>query len=343
MRRLWIVTLLSLVTATVPAHAAGPAKPPKTTQPPAAASLLAGVELFMIDTPHSEIGFTVPWMGISRVHGTFQDFVGTIAYDEQDPTRSHVMLVIHVKSIDTNFERRDKDLKGPDFFDVEKYPSITFASRAIERRGDGFVVSGPLSMHGVTREVQIPLQFNGRVHDRSGDPRIGFEGRVTLKRKDFGIVGPPNMNALLEKGIVIGEDVEIPIAVEGWRAMGRDTMRDRTADSLYRAVLARGVPAVAKQFQAERGRMPDSLMAVDEGTINAVGYQLIEKGRAAEAVGLFRLEVETWPANPFGYTGLGQAYATLGDRERAIPALENAITIQPEALRAQVILRRLKG
>lgn len=337
MRRPWISSWPLLLIAVAPALAA---KAPKA---PPAPSLLEGVEIFSIDTPHSEVSFTVPWMGISRVRGTFQDFLGSIAFDSRDPTRSSVMVVIHAKSINTGWERRDKDLRGPSFFDVEKYPNITFVSRAVAKRGDGYVVNGSLAMHGATREIEIPMEFNGRVTDVGGDSRIGFQGHLTLKRKDYGIIGPAPMNRLLEKGLVIGEEVDIPLAIEGWKAAARDTMRDRTADSLYRAVMGRGVTAVARRFNEARATTPDSLMTVDEGVINAVGYQLIEKGRASEAAELFRLETESWPRNAFGYVGLGQAYAVLGNRDLAIAALEKAIAITPEAPRAQVILKRLRG
>ena len=334
-----LTRLTLLLVLALPVLGARPAKAPPA--PPA--SLLEGLELFSIDTPHSEVGFTVPWMGISRVHGTFQEFLGTIGFDTRDLTRSSVLVIIHTKSIDTNFERRDKDLKGADFFDVERFPTIEFESREIVRSGSGFLLRGPLTIRGVTKEIEIPFTFNGRIKDAGADDRIGFEGRLSLKRKDYGVTGPPRMNVLLEKGIIIGEDVEIPIAIEGWRAAPRDTMRDPVADSLYRAVLARGVPAVAAPFRALRAHTPDSLLEVDEGTINAVGYQLLSRDRASEAAEIFRLEIESWPANAFGYVGLGQSYAVLGNRELAIATLEKAVAITPEVPRARVLLHRLKG
>jgi len=338
MFRSLVVSLLALSLAAVPALSA---KAPKA--PPPAPSLLDGVEIFGIDTPHSEIGFSVLWMGISRVHGSFDDFLGSIAYDAKDPTRSSVMIVIRTNSIHTGFERRDKDLKSANFFDVEKFPNITFSSRSIEKQGDGYLVRGPLTIHGVTKEVEVPMTFNGEMHDSRHDHRIGFEGHLKLNRKDYGVVGPAPMNALLDKGIVIGEQVDIPLAFEGWKATPRDTLSDRTSDSLYRQVLARGVEPVAKQFRALRAKTVDSLMVVDEGTINNVGYQLLSQGRPTEAVEVFQLEVVTWPDKVFGYVGLGQTYAVLGNRERAVATLEKAVSITPEAPRAQVILKRLRG
>jgi len=322
---------------------AGLASSAKAPKAPPAPSLLEGVEIYSIDAPHSEMSFVVPWMGISRVRGTFQDFLGSIAFDEKDPTRSAVMVVIHTQSIHTGFERRDKDLKSANFFDVEKYPSIIFLSREIVKNGDGYLVRGTFTMHGVSQEIEIPFVYNGRIDDVRRDHRIGFEGHYQLNRKDYGIVGPPPMNAVLDKGIVIGEKVDLSLAVEGWKATARDTMNDGVSDSLYRQVLSRGVAPVAKQYHEARAKTVDSLMTVDEGVINSVAYQLLGQGRTSEAMDLFNLEIESWPKNVFGYVGLGQTYAVVGNRDLAIATLEKAISINAEAPRAQVILRRLRG
>jgi len=325
------------------ATAAPAARKPKAPAAPPPKSLLEGIGLYNIDAPHSSIDFVVPWMGISKVRGTFGDIRGTIAFDSTDLTRSSVTVVIRTATITTHFERRDKDLKGPDFFDVEKFPTLSFSSREIVKSGEGYRVLGPLTIHGVTHEIEIPMTFNGHIKDAGGDDRVGFEGAVTIQRKDYGIVGPPRFNLLLEKGLVIGEDVEIPLAVEGWKAAPRDTMREPVPDSLYRAILARGVPAVAKQYREARAQMPDSLMRVDEGALNAVGYQLLSQGRTADAIALFGVETESFPAAPFGYAGLGQAHATAGNREQAAQALEKAISIEPSATRAREILKRVRS
>jgi polyisoprenoid-binding protein YceI len=310
---------------------------------PPARSLLDGLELFAIDAPHSGIDFVVPWMGVSKVHGSFHDFLGVIAYDRTDLTRSSVSVVIPTTNLSTNFERRDKDLRGPDFFDVEKYPVATFSSREIVRTSDGYLLRGDFTLHGVTKAVEIPFVDNGRLRDSAGDDRVGFEGRLTIRRKDYGIVGPPRFNRILEKGIIIGEDVEIPISIEGWKANAKDTLQDRSADSLFRAIGGRGLAAVSRDYRALRARTPDSLMAVDEGVLNDVGYQLLAHGRAADALQVFSLEAESYPHSAFAQVGLGQAYATTGNREQAIASCEAALKLNPRAVRAMEILRRVRG
>jgi polyisoprenoid-binding protein YceI len=336
-RRIAVIVLALALTASIAAAAR------RTAPPPAPRSLLEGVEIYGIDTPHSEVGFIVPWMGISKVHGSFQNFLGSIAFDTLDITRSSITLFIRANSINTGFDRRDKDLKGKDFFDVEKFPSITFTSREVAKNGEGFILRGPLTMHGVTKEIEIPFTYNGHVKDVIGDDRIGFEGHLTLKRKDYGIVGPPRLNVVLDKGIVIGEDVDIPLAIEGWKATTHDSLGDPEADSLYRVILKRGAAAAAQGFRDLRAKTADSLMAAHEGMLNDVGYQFLAHRRIADATAVFELEIETYPKNAFGYTGLGNTYAVAGNRELAVQTLEKAVQINPQAPRALEILKRLKS
>lgn len=325
---------------------AGAAKPhpapPAAAKPAAQVNLLQGLEFYQVDAPHSEVGFVVPWMGVSHVRGSFQEFSGTLAFDPQDVTRSSITIVIKAASINTGFAMRDKDLRGAEFFDVEHHPSIVFRSTAVEKTADGFVLHGTLDIRGNVHEVAIPFTYNGRIQDVSGDWRVGFEGHLTVERKAFGIVGPPRFNAMttLNK-LVIGEQVDVPLALEGWRQSPKDTLPSHVADSLYREVVAHGVPAVAKQWRAARVGTPDSLLRVDEGAINGVGWQLLAHQRDTDALALFGLEIEAWPQSAFGQVGLAQTYATQGRREPALAACDRALALNPGATRASEIRRRL--
>src|SRR5919199_1370797 len=111
-----------------------------------------------VDWPHSAVEFTVRFMGLSTVHGAFASFTGTLMYDTVDVTRSTISVVIKTASINTNVAFRDQHLRSPDFFDAESYPFITFRSERVVRTPNGALVSGPLSMHGVTRTVQIAVR-----------------------------------------------------------------------------------------------------------------------------------------------------------------------------------------
>jgi tetratricopeptide (TPR) repeat protein len=171
--------------------------------------------------------------------------------------------------------------------------------------------------------------------------RLGFEATVTIRRKDFGIVGPPDMNRLTALGqLTIGDEVDLTLNVLGW--IYTPTKLDRPADSLHAAIVKRGIDAVVRGYRDARASTPDSLMAVDERALNIVGYHLLRLGKHGEAVKMFALEAETFPKSPYAQVGLAQALATAGDRERAIESCEKALAIDPQATRALEILRRLR-
>lgn len=323
---------------------ASPSAAAKGAKPAPAKSLLEGLELFQVGSSHSSVEFSVAWMGISRVRGAFSDFSGTLALDRNDLTRSSATIVIRTKSLTTFHERRDRDLKGPDWFDVEKFPTAVFSSRDVVKQGEGYLLRGPLTLHGVTKEIEIPFTFNGSVRDLGGDQRVGFEGRVALNRKDYGIVGQERFNAIMEIGkAMVDDQIELPIAIEGIRTMPKDTLQDRAADSVWRAITARGVAAVTKQYRALRATTPDSLMPVNEPRLNAVGYQLIERGKPADGLEVFKVQTEAYPQSASGLVGMAYAAATLGDREQAVAHAEKAVALSPGATRALEILRRVEA
>ena len=322
---------------------ASPAAAAKAAKPAPAKSLLEGVELFQVGSAHSSIEFSVAWMGISRVRGAFSDFSGTLALDRNDLTHSSASIVIRTKSLTTFNERRDRDLKGADWFDVEKFPTAVFSSREVVKQGEGYLLRGPLTLRGVTKEIEIPFAYNGAVRDQGGDERVGFEGRLTLNRKDYGIVGQARFNAIVEIGkAMVGDQIEMPLAIEAIHTTPKDTLQDRAADSLWRAITTRGVAPVAKQYRQLRATTPDSLMPVNEFRLSAVGIQLVERGKPADALEVFRVLAQAYPQSASGLAGMAYACATLGDRENAVGYAENAVALNPGATRALEILRRAK-
>lgn len=144
---------------------------------------------FSVDVNHSTVGFTIPILnGVSSVRGKFTEFAVDVDYDEADITKSTVTAKIKAASIDTGVEGRDKHLRNPDFFDVEKYPEITFQSTRIVKKGKGFVAIGNFTMHGVTKEISIPFTVNGKfVNPTNQATLIGFTGNVSINRRDYGI------------------------------------------------------------------------------------------------------------------------------------------------------------
>jgi len=163
---------------------------------------------YEIDTAHSNVGFSIPIMGgLSHVRGKFTDFAVTIVYDDRDVTKSSVTAVIKAASIDTGIERRDVHLRNADFFDVEKFPEITFQSSRVEKKGKNFIARGTFTMHGVAKEIALPFTINGVSKDaKTGKTALGATAKVTLNRRDFGINFARPDNATF-----LGDTVEVEL------------------------------------------------------------------------------------------------------------------------------------
>ena len=149
----------------------------------------SAVTKYAADAAHSNVGFSIPILGgLSQVRGKFTDFTVEIVYDDKDVTKSSVNATIKAASIDTGIENRDKHLRTPDFFDVEKFPEITFQSSRIEKRGKNFIAHGTFTMHGVAKEIALPFTINGvRKDEKTGKTTLGLTARTTVNRKDYGI------------------------------------------------------------------------------------------------------------------------------------------------------------
>jgi polyisoprenoid-binding protein YceI len=166
---------------------------------------------YSIDKAHSEVTFQVRHL-LTKVRGRFSEFDGAIDYDEQQPEDSSVTVTVQAASIDTNERDRDAHLRSADFFDVEKFPTLTFRTGAVTRKGPlGFDLAGELTIHGVTRQVTFDVNFLGKAKDPWGNERVAFEGEATINRKDYGL----NWNAALETGgFLVGDEVKISLSVQ---------------------------------------------------------------------------------------------------------------------------------
>ena len=170
-------------------------------------SCAAQAETWQIDPAHSAVQFSVRHMGISTVRGQFQKVTGTIHYDAKDVSKTSLEATIDTTSIDTRVEMRDNDLRGPNFFDVQKYPTLTFKSKKAESSGDSKLkITGDLTMHGVTKEVVLDVEGpTAAVKDPKGNLHIGASAATKVNRKDFGVNGASAM---------VGDDVSITLDVE---------------------------------------------------------------------------------------------------------------------------------
>ncbi|MBX6773334.1 MAG: polyisoprenoid-binding protein [Chloroflexi bacterium] len=174
-----------------------------------------GTVLYTIDPAHTMVEFTVRHMMVTTVKGRFTRVSGEIWFDEADPTRSSVTASVEVASIDTGDPNRDTHLRSADFFEAEKYPTITFTSRRIEKTGpDTYRVIGDLTMHGVTREVVFDATYFGQAKDPWGGTRIGLSATTTINRRDFNL----NWNVALEAGgVLVSDQVRINLDVQAVR------------------------------------------------------------------------------------------------------------------------------
>jgi polyisoprenoid-binding protein YceI len=164
------------------------------------------------------VQFSVRHLMVSNVKGTFSGVTGTAVYDPEKPGETTIEASIDVNTVNTNDEKRDGHLKTPDFFDAGQYPTITFKSTAVEPSGDGFKVTGDLTLHGVTKEVVLTVEeVSGEAKDPWGNLRIGANAKSKLKRSDFGLT----WNAALETGgVVISDDVKIEFELEFVKQQG---------------------------------------------------------------------------------------------------------------------------
>ena len=163
-----------------------------------------------IDPVHSEVGFTVRHMMVSKVRGKFTSFSGEIVTGA-DPLDSSVAADIELSSITTGNDQRDAHIRSADFFDVGKHPVMSYRSTAIRQQGSGYVLDGQLTLKGVTRDVPLSLELNGFGPDAYGGTRAGFSATAEISRGDFGV----NWNAAIEGGgVVVSDKVTIQLEIE---------------------------------------------------------------------------------------------------------------------------------
>jgi len=175
----------------------------------AAAPAGASPAEWKIDSDHSAAQFSVRHLAVSNVRGEFGNVSGRIVFDEENPSKTTIEATIDVTTINTRVAGRDEDLKGPSFFDVAKYPTITFRSTSVRPTGpNAFEVSGDLTIHGVTKPVVLHVESPAAVKNARGVERRGAEGTTKLSRKEFGVSADPG---------IVGDEVQVTIDLEAVR------------------------------------------------------------------------------------------------------------------------------
>ncbi len=168
------------------------------------------VGTWTIDPTHSEVGFTVRHLMVSKVRGNFEKFSGTLTVAE-DPLQSSVHVEVDLDSINTREAQRDGHLRSADFFEVEKYPTMTFDSTAMKADGSSYVVTGDLTIKGTTMPVELDLELNGVGPDPWGGTRAGFSAEAEISRKEFGV----DIEMPLDGGgVVVGDKIKVLLEIE---------------------------------------------------------------------------------------------------------------------------------
>lgn len=164
-----------------------------------------------VDPEHSTIEFRVSHMVVSKTTGRFMDYTGFIDMDAEAGTVKAIEASIKAASVDTHHEKRDAHLRNPDFFDVEKYPLITYKMKSYKKTADGYSAVGELTIRGVAKDITLSGNFNGVTKDPWGNMRAGFNAEGKVNRKDFGMVWNKTLDS---GGLVVGDEVHIKLDVE---------------------------------------------------------------------------------------------------------------------------------
>jgi polyisoprenoid-binding protein YceI len=165
---------------------------------------------YVIDSSHTHAGFAVKHFGLAKVKGEFTDLAGSILIDEE-PTNSSVNVTIQTASFNSRDEGRDAHVKSADFLDVEQFPTMTFVSTAVAADGEDWVITGDLTIKGVTRSVTLETEFEGAITDPYEFERIAFSAETEIDRTDFGL---DFSAALANGGLIVGKNVKISLEVE---------------------------------------------------------------------------------------------------------------------------------
>ena len=167
---------------------------------------------YAFDKAHSFIGFKVKHMGLIEVPGFFRDFTGTVNFDSKDISKSTVEFTAKVTSVDTGVAARDNHLRTADFFEVEKYPDLTFKSTKVEKKGDSWMLTGDFTLKGVTKSITFPFQISGWLPaDQRSGGKMGIVAETSINRRDYGV----NYGNTLPNGVAaLSDNVKIMLQIE---------------------------------------------------------------------------------------------------------------------------------
>jgi polyisoprenoid-binding protein YceI len=301
----------------------------------------AALREFRIDAGHSEASFSIGFLG-RPIKGRFDDIRGALVYAPTAsgaPGASAITAVIATASISTGSRHRDEHLRSSDFFDAASYPTIIFQSRSIRTEGNRYMARGSLTMHGVTRQVDIPFRAAPQtpIEDPHGSTILVFEGSVRLARRDFGVLGGSQFNDWFDelRSATMADSVDITLAVEAWDT---DFARVHRYDAALARVEKEGIATTIAAIQAARTKDPDSPSEYD---VDQLGSALLRRERIDDAVALLTWNTKSSPQSSAAWTSLARALEVQHRVPGARAALTTALRLDPVNPRALELRRRI--
>ncbi len=298
-------------------------------------------EIYPVDASHSYVGFTITYMGYAKVRGRFADFRGSLRYSDKDLTRTSITFSLKSSSIDTESEWRDKDLRSANWLDAEKFPEIGFTSTKAERTAQGVTVTGILTLHGVSKNIAVPLTTSGVLKDVRGDSQVIFNGEFVINRKDFGVEGK-NWSQVKEGITAVADEVKIELTILGKQfneANFRNFVRNPSSPQgqIYKAASTEGAAKGLEVFEGLR----KTNSAITADALNTAGYMLLKEGKVDAALELLRRNTEVFPNDGNAFDSYGEALAVAGKWSEAKKNYALALEKEPDNVNAKEVLRHL--
>lgn len=300
-------------------------------------------QIFPIERSHSFIGFSVKYMGFAKVRGRFESFNGSFRYDQNNIKKTSISLSINVKSIDTDLNFRDRDLRSKNWFDAETFPTIRFVSTKVKKDVNGLLVTGDLTVKKTTKKITFKLEHSGILKDNRGDNQVILSGSFSINRKDYDVRGD-NWSRVREGITAVSDNVQIEFT-----ALGKQILEENYSNWVRRKTTPHGLiysiykeEGLKKALQKFDELASDSERKINPNALNVVGYMLLKSGKLKDAITIFKRNIQQFPENANVYDSYAEALATNKQWKEAKKNFLIALEKDPDNMNAAEYLRHIK-
>lgn len=282
-------------------------------------------QLFRIGTGHSYVGFSIKYLKFINVEGRFTEINAAFLLDTSDLATASFTAVITSASINTAHQGRDEDLRSEDFFDVEKYPLITFQSKRVAKKGDQYIATGSFTMRGVTQDIELPFTYIGAMVDPRGNVRTVFESKISINRSAYGVSGG---------SMTVDDEVKINMTILAMRQNLDSTRmivrgKKSIAEEVMEIITKKDIKTALARYKEVKTDHPDTTYDVGPNQLGILTMKLIEKGKAADALQLAKVNAEAYPQDAQSLSRWGYAYEKANQKEQARDLYKKAIEHDP--------------